>query len=350
MTRILDDVKLDFRDVLFVPQRSDLGSRSEVELTKNYIFKHSKLCWTGVPIISANMDGVGTVEVAKVLMKHGMMTSLVKHYTTTELFNFFNYTQSAPEFCAYSLGISDEDLKKFDKFKESFSPRFVTIDVANGYSQKFVEFVKKFRDSNPTVTLMAGNVATAEMTSELIIAGVDIVKVGIGSGNACSTRVKTGVGYPQLSAILECANAAHGLGGHIISDGGITCPGDIGKAFGAGADFVMIGSFLAGTDEGGGEIQYNEGCPFIQFYGMSSKTAQEKHGNGLAEYRASEGRVIKVPYKGPIEPIVLDILGSLRSTCTYTGSKNLKELPKRTTFCKVNQQISTLYGVGELMK
>jgi GMP reductase len=177
------------------------------------------------------------------------------------------------------------------------------------------------------------------------------VKVGIGSGNACSTRIKTGVGYPQLSAVMECADAAHGMGGHIISDGGITCPGDVAKAFGGGADFVMLGSFLAGTDEGGGAILIDPetGKKYIQFYGMSSKTAQDKHGSGLSEYRASEGRVIKVPYKGSIDPIVRDLLGGLRSACTYTGSRNLKELPKRTTFCLVQQQISTLYGVGELM-
>ena len=169
--------------------------------------------------------------------------------------------------------------------------------------------------------------------------------------SACSTRIKTGVGYPQFSAVLECADAAHGLGGLIVSDGGITCPGDVAKAFGAGADFVMAGGYFAGCDEGGGEKIYKDGAPScVQFYGMSSKTAQDKHGNGLAEYRASEGRVVTVPYKGSVETVIKDLLGGIRSTCTYVGAKSLKELSKRATFCKVSQQISTPYGVGELNK
>lgn len=349
MTRIITEPKLDFRDVLFVPKRSELSSRSAVSLIKQYRFKNSKVLWEGCPIIAANMDGVGTVEVAKVLSSQRLMTSLVKHYDLATLISHFNISGNQ-EYSAYSLGISEDDLTKYEKFKKSSKAKFVTIDVANGYSQKFIDFVSNFRESNPEVILIAGNVATPEIVEQLLVSGADIIKIGIGSGNACSTRIKTGVGYPQLSAVMECADAAHGMGGHIISDGGITCPGDVAKAFGAGADFVMLGSFLAGTTEGGGTLLRRTNGDFIEFYGMSSKTAQEKHGNGLSEYRASEGRVIQVPFKGPIEPIIQDLLGGLRSACTYTGSRSLKELPKRTTFCKVNQQISTLYGVGELMK
>lgn len=348
MTRIITDIKLDFKDVLFVPKRSELFSRSEVSLDRTFTFKHSKQTWTGIGIFAANMDGVGTLEVAKVLSSQRLMTSLVKHYDLETLVSYFNVPENR-EYTAYSLGISEDDLVKYEKFKTKSKAKFVTIDVANGYSQKFIDFVSNFRDANPEVILIAGNVATPEIVEQLLVSGADIVKVGIGSGNACSTRIKTGVGYPQLSAVMECADAAHGMGGHIISDGGITCPGDVAKAFGAGADFVMLGSFLAGTTEGGGTLLRRTTGDFVEFYGMSSKTAQEKHGNGLSEYRASEGRVIQVPFKGPIEPIIQDLLGGLRSACTYTGSRSLKELPKRTTFCKVNQQISTLYGVGELM-
>jgi GMP reductase len=350
MTRILTDPKLDFRDVLLVPKRSELSSRGEVSLERTYRFKNSKATWTGIGIVAANMDGVGTIEVAKILSSQRLMTSLVKHYDLATLISYFNIEENR-EYTAYSLGISEDDLVKFENFKQKARAKFVTIDVANGYSQKFIDFVSSFREANPEIILIAGNVATPEIVEQLLVSGADIVKVGIGSGNACSTRIKTGVGYPQLSAVMECADAAHGMGGHIISDGGITCPGDVAKAFGGGADFVMLGSFLAGTDEGGGAILIDPetGKKYIQFYGMSSKTAQDKHGSGLSEYRASEGRVIKVPYKGSIDPIVRDLLGGLRSACTYTGSRNLKELPKRTTFCLVQQQISTLYGVGELM-
>ena len=353
MTRILVGPKLDFRDVLFVPKRSELESRSGVSLEKKYTFKNSGLTYTGTPIIAANMDGCGTIDVARVLAKHGLMTALTKHYPIEALVGIFTEfnNRKLENNIAYSLGISESDLEKYERFKKVSYSKYVVVDVANGYSQKFIDFVSRFRDSNPNVVIIAGNVVTPEIVEQLLVSGADVIKIGIGSGNACSTRIKTGVGYPQLSAIMECSDAAHGMGGHIISDGGISCSGDVAKAFGSGSDFTMIGSFLGGTIEGGGDVVYKDGNPHtVEFYGMSSKTAQENHGADLAEYRASEGRVLQIPYKGSIEPIILDILGGLRSACTYTGSKSLKELPKRTTFCQVNQQISTLYGVGELMQ
>jgi GMP reductase len=231
--------------------------------------------------------------------------------------------------------------------------------VANGYSQRFVEFVGEFKFRFPKVVIIAGNVVTADQTQELILNGADIVKVGIGPGSVCTTRIQTGVGYPQLSAVIECADAAHGLGGHIIADGGCTCPGDVAKAFAAGADFVMLGGMLAGHDEGGGEVitksylsnelseqtgeQYVETKEFVQFYGMSSDAANTKHFGGLKEYRSSEGREVLVPYRGEIARTVQNILGGVRSTCTYVGANTLKQLSKCTTFIRVNNQFNKTY-------
>ncbi|KAK9744621.1 IMP dehydrogenase / GMP reductase domain [Popillia japonica] len=189
------------------------------------------------------------------------------------------------------------------------------------------------------INLEAGNVVTGEMVEELILSGADIIKVGIGPGSVCTTRIKTGVGYPQLSAVIECADAAHGLQGHIISDGGCTCAGDVAKAFGAGADFVMAGGMFAGHDECDGEVIEKNGKKYKLFYGMSSKTAMQKHSGGVAEYRSSEGKTVEVVYKGDVESTVLDILGGLRSACTYTGAGKLKELPRRATFIRCTQQM-----------
>jgi GMP reductase len=176
------------------------------------------------------------------------------------------------------------------------------------------------------------------------LAGADIVKVGIGPGSVCTTRVKTGVGYPQLSAIIECADAAHGLGGHIISDGGCVTPGDVAKAFGAGADFVMLGGMLAGHNESGGEMIEIAGEKYKKFYGMSSETAMNKHVGGVAEYRASEGKTVQVPFKGDVIDTLKDILGGIRSTCTYVGASKLKELTKRTTFIRVLEQENVIFN------
>lgn len=375
--RIIDDYKLDFSDVLLVPKRSVLASRSEVDLVKTYTFKNSGMSYTGVPIIAANMDGVGTFAMSQALAMNGLATALVKHYSYEELYEFFKALPSTmADNVIYSMGATEDDYSKYLKLRDSLFPvKHVCIDVANGYSEKFINFVSKFREENPLTVLIAGNVATPEITEELILAGADIIKVGIGSGNACSTRIKTGIGYPQLSAIIECADAAHGLGGHIVGDGGITCPGDVVKAFAANADFVMIGSLLSGHTEGGGKVEqelvktniisnvsfstgYLESTPkyherieskeYVEFYGMSSQKAQETHGSSLKDYRASEGRVLRVPFKGPVSTTIQDILGGLRSACTYSGAKSLKELPKRATFVKVHQQVSALYGIGKL--
>lgn len=339
------DLKLGFKDVMFRPKRSTLKSRSEVSLEQNFKFLHSTASWTGIPIMAANMDTVGTFEMAKVLAKEKLFTAIHKHYTLEEWNNFLkNATPDFYDYIAVSTGTGKEDFEKIEKII-SANPllKFICIDVANGYSEHFVQFLKKTRKQYPDKIIIAGNVVTGEMTEELLLAGADIVKVGIGPGSVCTTRVKTGVGYPQLSAIIECADAAHGLGGHIISDGGCTTPGDVAKAFGAGADFVMLGGMLAGHTESGGELIEVKGEKFKQFYGMSSKTAMDKHAGGVAEYRASEGKTVQVPFKGEVIYTVLDILGGIRSTCTYVGASRLKELTKRTTFIRVSEQENQVF-------
>merc|ERR1711939_852202 len=199
--------------------------------------------------------------------------------------------------------------------------------------------IREVRSRYPEMTILAGNV----VTKELIFSGADIIKVGIGPGSVCTTRKQTGVGYPQLSAVLECADAAHGLGGRVISDGGCTCPGDVAKAFGAGSDFVMLGGMLAGHEECAGETVEENGQYFKVFYGMSSDTAMKKHAGGVAEYRSSEGKTVKIPYRGPIDETVRDILGGVRSACTYVGAANLREISKRTSFIRVTQQLNNVF-------
>ena len=374
--RIENEVLLDYSDVLIRPKRSTLGSRKEVNLEREFTFRNynkqdimsGEYDWKGVPIMASNMDGVGTFEMADKLAEGNIFTCLVNTYSEQDLIKYF--TSDLPErsdYVAMSIGIQDRDLNKFEKVytvcKENL--KYVCIDVANGYSQRFVEFVGEFKFRFPKVVIIAGNVVTADQTQELILNGADIVKVGIGPGSVCTTRIQTGVGYPQLSAVIECADAAHGLGGHIIADGGCTCPGDVAKAFAAGADFVMLGGMLAGHDEGGGdvitryyetnELEYQVGehlanrvhkveeKQFVKFYGMSSDAANTKHFGGLKEYRSSEGREVLVPYRGEIARTVQNILGGVRSTCTYVGANTLKQLSKCTTFIRVNNQFNKTY-------
>ena len=339
--RIENDIKLGFKDVMIRPKRSTLSSRSEVSLERKFKFLHGGNPWEGIPIMAANMDTVGTMEMATALAKHQLFTAIHKHYTPTQWKKYMlGGGAKIVERIAISTGTSKADDDKLAVIlKENPSLRFICIDVANGYSEKFVAFVKSIRDKHPGKVIIAGNVVTGEMVEELLLAGADIIKVGIGPGSVCTTRVKTGVGYPQLSAIIECADAAHGLGGQIISDGGCKVPGDVAKAFGGGADFVMLGGMFAGhTESGGALVEKEDGTKYKQFYGMSSETAMEKYASGVAEYRASEGKTIQIPYRGNVTDTVLDILGGLRSTCTYVGAQSLKELTKRTTFIRVQEQ------------
>jgi GMP reductase len=348
--RIEEDVKLDFKDVLIRPKRSTLASRKEVDLKRMYEFKWSGRTFDGIPIIAANMDNVGTMAMAKSFktMGQGMTVALHKHYSLDKLTEFYAGDTSANVW--YSIGVTDKDVEKLDAFlqykinKTGQGIDKLCIDVANGYAEAFANFVKRMREKLPEVTIMAGNVVTGEMVEELVLSGADVVKVGIGPGSVCTTRRMTGVGYPQLSAVIECADAAHGLKGLVCSDGGCTVPGDLAKAFGGGADFVMLGGMLAGHDQAEAGIVEEQGKKFLVFYGMSSSTAMDKHAGGVAEYRASEGKTVKVPYRGDVAQTVQDMLGGLRSACTYVGAVRLKELSKRTTFVRVTQQINNVFG------
>lgn len=346
--RIEADLKLGFKDVLIRPKRSTLSSRSQVSLERTFKFKHTGRNWTGIPIMAANMDSVGTFAMAKALAAQGLFTAVRKHYSLEAWAGFVeslgDNANGWLQNMAVSTGILDSDLAKVDRILERHPTlSFICLDVANGYSEYFVEQIAKVRAQHQDKIIIAGNVVTGEMVEQLLLSGADIVKVGIGPGSVCTTRVKTGVGYPQLSAIIECADAAHGLSGQIISDGGCTCAGDVAKAFGAGADFVMLGGMFAGHDEGGGEILEQDGQRYMQFYGMSSRTAMEKYSGRVADYRASEGKTVTVPYRGPVAETIKDILGGLRSACTYVGASQLKELTKRTTFVRVAEQQNPIF-------
>ena len=336
--RIEEDIKLDYADVLFRPKRSALSSRKNVELKRTYKFKYSNHQWSGMPIIAANMDGVGEIEIAKNLAKFEIMTCLTKQHDIKTIKHCSTIKKIHP-YLVLSTGTGDDDYKRLnDILKECSFFEFICIDIANGYSDHFSKFVSSVREKYPTKTIIAGNVVTADMTQELVMNGADIVKVGIGPGSVCTTRIQTGVGYPQLSAVIECADAAHGLGAHIIADGGCTCPGDVAKAFGGGGDFVMLGGMFAGHKEGGGKKIKKNGLQFIEFYGSSSDTAIDKHYGGLSDYRSSEGKKVQLKYRGKIRDTVLNVLGGLRSSCTYVGAPSLKQLSKCTTFVRVNQQ------------
>jgi GMP reductase len=373
--RIDQDVKLDYKDVLIRPKRSTLSSRKQVQLERRFTFRNFEPDfpdniedhhYRGVPIMASNMDGVGTFAMADKLAEGGIFTCLVKTYSVEQLVEYFN--SNIPERTnnvAMSIGTSDADFHKLVDVQAEVCDqlKYVCMDIANGYSNHFAQHVRKVRKAFPHIVIIAGNVVTGEMTEELILAGADIVKVGIGPGSVCTTRIQTGVGYPQLSAVIECADAAHGLGGHIIADGGCTCPGDVAKAFAGGADFVMLGGMLAGHDEGGGEVitkiyetdeviktddnfyesVYKE-KQFVQFYGMSSDAANTKHFGGLKDYRSSEGREVLVPYRGSVGITIQDLTGGLRSTCTYAGALKLKQLSKCTTFVRCTQQFNAVYA------
>ena len=343
--RIEQDIKLDYKDVLFKPKRSKLESRRDVDLTRTFKFHNSGNEWTGVPVMASNMDGVGTFAMAKVLQDHKMITVMRKHYTVDD------WTKNAKgvkmkylSVCTGTGIIWDPDAPDYATMKAVLAMypdiKFITVDVVNAYHENYADFIARLRDEYPDKTIIAGNVISAEMTEELIIKGADIVKCGIGPGSVCTTRTMTGVGVPQLSGIIECADAANGIGGHIIADGGCVFPGDVSKAFGAGAHFVMLGGMLAGHDESEGKVVNGK----IQFYGMSSNAAMAVHGTRKDGYRGAEGKVVELPHKGPVDATVVEILGGLRSTATYIGAKRIKDMPKCTTFVRVTQQVNQVFN------
>ena len=325
---INEEIKLDYSDVLIRPKRSTMSSRGEVNLERTHKFLWSKKEWSGIPIMSANMDTVGTPSMHTVLSKHNMVTCPARHYLKNSTKEF----KGKEDNICWFGGIDE-----IDNLKQVQSG-FIGLDVANGYTIRFVDAVKKLREKCPDATIAAGNVVTADMTQELVLAGADIVKVGIGPGSVCTTRIKTGIGYPQLSAVIECADAAHGLNAHIIADGGCVSSGDIVKAFAGGADFVMIGGMLAGHDECEGKVENG----FMEFYGMASESAMDKHDNHNS-YRGAEGKTVKIPHRGRVDDTIKDILSGIRSACTYVGANSLRTLSKCTTFVRVNNTHNTIY-------
>lgn len=344
--RIEEDIKLDYKDVLLRPKRSTLVSRKEVDLERTLRFYHSNKEWTGIPIVASNMATCGTFEMAQILSKHKMLTALHKYYSLEELESGLKEFNN-PDYIIYTLGIRDEDIEKLKEviakgLDKYFS--FICIDVPNGYITKLLKTIELIREMCKDHILIAGNVVTNEMSEEIILAGADIVKVGIGPGSVCTTRLMTGVGYPQLSAVIECADAAHGLAsgvgryGLIMADGGQEYPSCVAKAFCGGADFNMAGSLFSGYAESAGELIEKNGKKYKEYFGSSSNKAMEEFYGKKDSHRASEGRYVLMPFKGKIEVFLQDLFGALRSTGTYIGARRLKEFSKRATFLKVNRQ------------
>jgi len=354
-----NEKKLDYSDVLIVPKRTNVFSRRSVTLETEFQFRHSNLEWFGVPIAAANMDGVGTFDMAKALSKHQMITFITKHHSYSDW--KANFSSEMRDYCGVSTGISRVEIKSAIKILKDFNLKWFCIDVANGYSTKFIDEIRNARLAlGPDAIIVAGNVVTPSMAVEVINSGADVVKVGIGPGSVCTTRIKSGVGYPQLSAVWECHQAVKQIGGHVMADGGCTCPGDVSKSFVAGASFSMLGGMLSGHNEGGGEViskwyrttevEVEEDGSFskniflekkyVEFYGMSSDTAMKRHRGGVADYRASEGRTVLVPFKGSVNETVLDLLGGIRSSCTYVGASELHEIDKMGSFVLTNNQFN----------
>jgi len=347
--KILDDVKLDFSDVLLLPRISEYSSRSEVVLERKIRFKYSPLEWVGVPIMISNMDTTGTIEMAREMQKYKIITCLHKYYTFNDIPEDLNR-----DYYAVTSGMKESDLANLDEIMQKVDPKLICLDVANGYMNKFIDICKTVRVKYPEKIIMAGNVCTSEGVLNLVMNGkVDIVKIGLGNGSCCTTRKQTGIGMPQLSAVIECSNTAHGIDAHIISDGGIQVIGDFSKAYAGGADFVMSGSMFAAHQESGGDLITEVDINGIEkqykiFYGMSSTTAMNKYVGGVAKYKSSEGKTVKLVFRGPVETTILEILGGIRSCMTYLGSKKIKDISKCATFIRVNNQLNQLYNKNEV--
>ena len=343
--RINYDAKLNFEDVLLQPKRSTLSSRKDVDMTRNFTFRNSGKQMNFLPIFASNMDGVGTFSMAKALQDHKMMTVITKTTTIDQWRTAVGngVRLQSVSVCTGTNVMWDKDATDWKTMQEvlkSFPDiKMITVDVANAYHQNMVDFIKKIRNEYPEKIIIAGNVVTPEMTEELIINGADVVKIGIGPGSVCTTRTMTGVGVPQFSAIVDCSDAANGVGGHIMADGGCVHPGDIAKAFGGGAHMVMIGGMLAGHDES--ETQVVDGKR--EFYGMSSDRAREVHGQRKDGYKGNEGRLISLPDRGPVAKTLEDIIGGVRSACTYIGARRIKDMAKCASFVTTHNVINRVY-------
>lgn len=340
--------KLDYNDVLIVPQRTTLKSRSQVCLTRDVQFKHSRQQWSGLPVISSNMDTVTNLETFKLLKRRQMISCFPKYLNKHWIHTGPPPELSDTDYYMLSTGTNDEDITNVIHLisilkEKGIHPKFLCFDVANGYMINLINTCHRLRKAMPNVTFMAGNIVTPHGVKDLVVDGlVDIIKVGIGSGALCTTRKVTGVGYPQLSAVLECAEKAHELGAHIVADGGVTMVGDISKAFCAGGDFVMLGSMLAGHDSSPGDIITEKGKLYKITYGMSSTIANNKYAGGLKNYKTPEGKVVKMLCKGKMEDTLMRIEGGIRSTCTYIGAHDINEMSHKGSFIVVNNQYNNV--------
>jgi GMP reductase len=339
--KLLDEVKLDYSDVLLLPKMSEYSSRSEVNLNRTLKFKYSNETWTGVPIMISNMDTTGTIEMSQALQTKKVITCLHKYYTYKDIPESLDKN--------YYAVTSGMDITNLQEIMEQINPKIICLDVANGYMKRFVELCAQVRQLYPDKIIIAGNVCTSEGVMDLVMNGkVDIVKVGIGNGSCCTTRKQTGIGNPQLSAIMECSDTAHGIDAHVISDGGMQVIGDFSKGYAGGADFIMSGSMFAAHDESNGKIIEENNKKYKLFYGMSSTTAMDKYNGGVAKYKSSEGKTVKLPYRGSVENTINDIMGGIRSTMTYIGAKKIKDIPKCATFIRVNRQLNQIYNHNEV--
>lgn len=355
---IVNEEQLDFDDVMIAPQPSCVESRKDVTIVRPYKFKHTGKVIEGNPAMAANMATTGTFEMAREMQKHQMFCALHKHYSAEELIQFLENNKKefgTNDYIFISTGLRKDDFAKLQTVMKTGLCNNICLDAPNGYINGFVQHLNRIRTAFPNSIIMAGNIVTPEKTVELIQNGADVVKLGIGSGSACSTRVKTGVGRPQLSTIIDCVSASKRYEGLVCSDGGVQKPADYIKAIGVHADFVMMGGYLAGCSEAGGKLItklvkspfVDDNCDYIMeerkyklFYGMSSEYAQDQHYNGLADYRASEGIKVLTPYKGPVKKTIQDLEGGLRSALTYVGAQDIEEFPHKITFYKVRRQLN----------
>ncbi len=345
--RIIEEEQLDFSDVLIQPKCSKILSRSQVNLEREFKWydenneKHTISC---IPVGCSNMGTVGTVKMAELMVKKNHFSCLEKHISTTEIDALFErLTEHERDLVVPSIGIK-EDTKDLFYLYDKWDLKMIMIDVPNGYIPSLIERIKEIRNHCTRSFIIAGNVVDSAGVVQIIDAGANCSKVGLGNGSVCRTREKTGVGRPQLSTIVETADTCHQRGAYVMADGGVTCPGDVCKAFGAGADFVIAGSMFAGCDEADGECITVGNKHFKQYYGMSSHFAQEKHFGGIRKYSASEGREKLIPCTGSLESVLQDIDGGLKSCCTYIGCDKMKNFSRHTTFYKVHNQLNMLYA------
>ncbi|XP_015747921.1 PREDICTED: GMP reductase 1-like [Acropora digitifera] len=308
MPHLDHSVRLDFKDVLIRPKRSTIRSRADVDLSRHFHFKYAKktLPEDVIPIISANMDTIGTFEMAIALSQHKLLTAIHKHYSVEEWLVFGKDHPDVLPYVIASCGMMEDDIIRLRQVLDGCpAVPAICLDVANGYSEHFVEFVKTVREKFPDHIIMVCH-------CRALIAHLQSIR-GHFVAFLCSLMI--------VYFLLDWRSFV----------------------LGAGADFVMLGGMFAGHDQSGGELVERDGKKYKIFYGMSSTTAMKKHAGGVANYRSSEGKTVEVPYRGNVHDTVKDVLGGVRSTCTYVGAEKLKELPRRTTFIRVTMQLNNVF-------